>query len=363
MIGASERFEAALNGPHRRVTEIVCTPPGSDPVVLGYDACSVSMQSGVGRKRSSDLSIKTKPGVDLYGIVSTPGARFWIGHGIEYGKGDTELLDVFYGEAIQGGVSLAAGAIRLSLADMWQRIERCRFVTPRSPAPASRANIIAGLIIEAIPDAQVTITDDGGQYMGGKAWDLDRSQMIRDLATDGALDVACRPDGTWLIGPEPTLTAPAWTYRTGPAGNIGSADRERPLDRLYNMVVVRPTDETQTWPQQVIELADTNHPRHRSKIGRVPYIYSSPTQTDIVGARKAGFGIYQRILGTTETLTVGALGHPGQEAGDTVAAIHPATDSDPGFVVTHIVDNVALDCVSGSMTLSTRSVNDTELED
>lgn len=362
---ATERFGAALNGPHRRATQVLCTPPGSTPIELSVDSCSISMQSGVGRKRSADLSLTPKPGTDLYALVSAPGATFWIGHGIDFGGGDVELLDAFYGETIQGAVSLAAGSIRLSLADMWQRIERCRFLSPRSPAPGTRASIIAQVIIEAIPGAQVDITADGGQYTGGKVWDLDRTQLIRDLAADGALDVAPQPDGTWVIGPEPILNpaAPSWTYRTGEAGNIGTADRERPLDRLYNTVVVRPTDETQTWPQQVVRLVDPTHPRHESKVGVVPYVYSSPTLGSAVEAQRAGYAILQRVVGTTETLTLGALGHPGQEAGDTASVAHPATDTDPGFAATHIVDSVSLDCIAGAMTLNTRSSDQADTED
>lgn len=365
MRAASARFEAALTGPHRRALRVLCTPPGGEPIDLAVDSCTVNMQSGVGRKRTGDLGITPQPGTDLYAAVSTPGAVFWIGHGIEFGPGDVELLDVLYGEAVSGGVSLAAGAIRLSVADMWSRVERCRFIAPNSPAPGTRASRIAAALTSAVPGASVTITAEGGQYMGGKVWDLDRTQLIRDLATDGALDVTPAPDGTWLISDEPILTptAPAWTYRTGEGGNIGSADRDRPLDRLYNMVVVRPTDETQTWGQQVVKLEDPTHPRHESKIGPVPYFYSSPTAATAGAAWNAGAAILQRVVGTTETLTLGALGHPGQEPGDTVAVVHPATDTDPGFGDVHIVDSVSLDCVSGAMTLNTRSSTLVDLEE
>lgn len=362
---ASARFGAALNGPHERVTQITCKVPGGTPVSLGYDSCTVTMQSGIGRRRAADIGVTPEPGTDLYALVATPGAEFWIGHGIDFGAGDVELMDVFYGEAVSGGVSLAAGSIRMQLSDMWGRVERCRFIAPQSPTAGSRATRIAAALTGAIPGASVSVTDDGGTYTGGKVWDLDRSQLIRDLATDGALDVAAQPDGSWLITEEPILRpgAPTWTYRTGEAGNIGSADRERPLDRLYNTVVVRPTDETQTWPQQVIALEDTGHPRHSSKVGVVPFFYSSPTIGTASAARRAGATILQRIIGTTETLSLGALGHPGQEPGDTISIIHPATETDPGFADAHIVDAVSLDCVSGAMTLNTRSSSLADLED
>ena len=151
-----------------------------------------------------------------------------------------------------------------------------------------------------------------------------------------------------------------WTFRTGEYGNIVTADRERPFDRLYNRVVVNPIDDTQTWASTTFDIEDTTNPRHRDYIGIVPYFYSSPTLTTDEAVVSAGETILQRIQGTTETLSLGTLGVP-LEVGDVVTVIHSPTDADPGLNVIHIVDSWDYDLVTGAMTCKTRSTDLAEL--
>lgn len=374
----SARFKAALNVSHKRATTITVTVPGGDPVEIGPSAvldngtrgpgwsnATVSSSNSTGVRYSADLTITPAPGFDTYALVSTPGAIFDIDHGINFGGGDVELVDCGVYEAASGGVNILDGDVSLRLVDLWQRVERCRFISAYAPASGTRAERIAVAVIDAIPTATTSITDDGGNFTAGPVWDRDRTQFINDMARDGSLDAAFDAAGVFRIRTQPILnaTAPVWTFRTGAASNIESAERERPFDRLYNTVIVSPIDETQTWARQTVSLEDPNHPRHPDKIGVVPYFYSSPTLKSASAAQGAGATILQRVLGTTETVALGVLGNPALEVGDTVPIVHEATDTDPGFQATHLIDGFRMDLETGAMSLATRSTSLAELEE
>lgn len=368
MQATSTLFRDALNVSHRKVTTIMVNTPGGMERELRWASATVSSSNSTGVRYSASLEVIPDPGADLYSIVSTPGALFTITHGIDFGAGVRELLPLGVYEAASGGIDIVDGNIGLSLTDQWARIERCRFSEPYSPGLSSfpppdltRAELIQEVITNsftgAIPGAAVDIQDDGGHTdLTDRVWDTDRTQFIRDMATDGELETYFDAAGTFVIRKQPIVNpaASVWTFRTGELGNIMTAERERPFDRLYNRVVVKPVDDTQTWAAEFADIEDTNHPRHSSKIGVVPYFYSSPTILDGLSAFSAANTILQRVQGTTETLSIGALGAP-LEVGDTVTVVHQATPSDPGFSAVHILDGWSYDLATGAMTANTRS--------
>lgn len=373
MLSVSAQYKAALGVSHKLKTTVTCATPLGQQATLQIAGGGVSSSIDSGARYQARLDVIPQPGVDLYSILSTPGALFTIEHGLNFGSGSTELLPYGVYEAASGGINIVEGSISLSLVDQWQRVERCRFSAPYAPYNLSfppddltRAEWISRAVTEAIPDAEFTVLDDGGDSteLQDRVWERDRTQFIKDLATDGGLDVYFGPDGKFVIRKEPIVdpTTSMWTFRTGKYGNINTADRERPFDRLYNRVVVSPIDETQTWDAETIDLEDTANPRHRDYIGIVPYFYSSPTLADGLAAFTAGETILQRIQGTTETLSLGVLGVP-LEVGDTITVIHRTTDSDPGFNAVHILDSFDYDLVTGAMTAKSRSTELAELSE
>lgn len=374
----SARFKAALGVSHKRATTITVTVPGGEPVEIGpsarlpngargpgWSSVTVGSSNSTGVRYYADLTITPAAGYDTYALVSTPGAIFDIDHGIDFGGGDVELVDCGEYEAASGGVNIIDGDVSLRLVDLWQRVERCRFTSAYAPAAATRASGIATAVGAAIPTVTTSITADGGSFLAGNVWDRDRTQFINDMARDGSLDAAFDAAGVFRIRTQPILNAavPAWTFRTGATSNIITAERERPFDRLYNMVIVSPIDETQTWARQTVSLEDPDHPRHPDKIGEVPFFFSSPTLKTDSAARAAGATILQRVLGTTETVSLGVLGNPALEVGDTVAIVHEATDTDPGFQASHLIDEFRMDLETGAMALATRSTALAELEE
>lgn len=361
----SERFKVALNASHRRATTITCTVPGGDPVALRWNSGTVSSSKSSGVRYSASLSLPPMPGQDTYGLVSTPGAIFNIRHGIDYGAGSMELIDCGEYEAASGGVRIAGGDISLSLADLWQRVDRCKFLAPYSAPSGSRGLLIADVVAAAVPAATVYVNADGGLHEEGtNLWD-ERTSLIGDLSKDGSLDVGFDASGNFRIRNEPILdpASSVWTFRTGlDAGNIESADRQRPFDKLYNTVIVQPLDSSQAFDEQVVQVADTTHPRHPSKIGVAPFFYKSATANTNAEALQVAVTILSRVLGSTETVSIDGIGNPALEVGDVVTIVHEATDTDPGFAAFHIIDSFQMDLEKGSMSLATRSSALPELE-
>jgi hypothetical protein len=375
----SDRFKAALKVSRNVVSEITCTVPGGEPVPIGpslkladgtrtpgWSAGSVSSSKSTGVRYSANLTIVAAQGSDTYEMISTPGALFEIKHGILFGPGDVELVDCGLYEATKAGKPLGDGSISLGLADLWQRIDRCKFLSPYYPESGLRALKIAEALGGVILPKPTLVMASGGVYeQGDRLWDWERTTFITDMVKDGSLDAGFDASGSFRIRPEPILDpkASAWTFRTGEAGNINSADRERPFDRLYNMVIVEPDDATQAWDRVIIVVPE-GHPRHPSKIGgNAPLRIKSPTSDTAEQAAEVGQTAMQRVLGTTETVSLNALSNPALEVGDVVTIAHDRTDTDPGFVAAHIIDSWQMDLRSGSMTLSTRSSALTDLEE
>jgi hypothetical protein len=305
------------------------------------------------------------PGQDTYALVSTPGAIFDIDHGIDFGAGNVEFVDCGVYEASKGGVRLAGGDISLSLVDLWQRVDRCKFLAPYAPPSGSRAALIATAVGNAVPAAGIYATTDGGLYEEGeKLWD-ERTSFISDMSKDGSLDVGFDAGGEFRMRRQPELdpATSVWLFRTGDASNVDAADRERPFDRYFNTVIVQPLDESQSWDEQVVQIADPSHPLHPSKVGVVPFRYKSATANDNAEALQVAISTLARVSGTTETVNLDVLSNPALEVGDVVTIAHAKTDTDPGFAAVHIIDSFQMDLASGRMSLATRSSALPDLEE
>lgn len=350
----SERFLEALKYPHEVATSVTVTPPGGEPLELDLLSGQVKVDGTARLRRGGSLAVQGNS--DVYDAVCAPGAELEILHGIKFGA-DRELVPVFTGEVRSGSQSLGTGEISFALQDMQARVERARFLTPRAPT-GSRIAVIQNLVSEARPGTTFadSATDTG--TVQSAVWDESRSDCVRDLLRDGSTEGFFAADGSYALRPERTLASEAvWTISGGEAGLITSASRERPMDRLYNTVVGRPTasDGSQTWPQQVAQITDVTHPRHPSKVGVVPYFLPLPTAKTAAAALRACLTMLDRVAGTTETLSLGAISNPALEANEPIRIITPAMESESAHIFQHFIDSFDLDLMTGGMTLKTRS--------
>jgi hypothetical protein len=351
----SAAFLDALPAGPRYSTTVTVTPPGGTATTLGFVSGSVKVTGTQLTRRTADLVVSG--GSDLYGLLSTPGAVVKVRHGVEYLWGDPEYVPVITGELSQAGKTLGDGTIAISVADFWQRVDAADFTASYSPNTATtRVAEITAQLQAAVPGTTVTNTStDTGTVATVQTWDS-RADLIKQLATDGGVEVFFSPDGNAVIRNEAQVTdSPVWAIRPGIGGTLETLARKRPLDKVYNTVIVTPSslDGAQTWAVQTVTITDTTHPRHASKIGVRPYKWEARSTMSATQALTAALILLNRTLGSTETLQLGALANPALEAGDVLTIVDPV---DGGLeTITHIIDGFSLDLTSGSMSVDTRS--------
>lgn len=354
MRAVSSQFLQALGFPHKLVSAFTYTIPGGQPTQLQVKFGSVAVDSTQRTRRTASLTVY---GLQAdYVAMTTPGTVFHIDHGLDYGGGQTEKVPVFHGELTNATQLVGDDTITLTLVDHMNWLNRCRLLTPYSPtASTTRVQAIKSLVQTAKPGTTVTVTaTDTGTIGSQNVWTNSVVDAITSLCKDGAMDAYFQPDGTFLICDLPTTTTPSvWTA----SGLLKSVERQRPMDKLYNTIVVQPsaTDGSQTWAQQTAQITDTTNPRHPNNIGVVPYFWPSPTASTAAAALNAAKAILFRMLGTTETLSLGLLSNPALEGNDLVRVVIPALNNEPADIKQHFIDSFSLDLNSGAMTAATRS--------
>lgn len=351
----SQKFLDALKVPHRLATTVTVTPPSGSTTPLNFVAGTVQVQGSNTIRRTASLSVSG--GSAVYDLLSTPGARVQVQHGIEFVRDAPELIPVITGELSSAAQGLGSGTIEFELADLWIKVAAEDFATAYSPnTSTSRVTEITNRITAAVPGCTVTNTSsDTGTVFTFQTWNS-RSDLLAQLATDGGLEVFFLPDGNFRIRNEAQPTDSAvWAVLPGDGGNLKALQRQVPLDKLYNTVTVVPgsLDGTQTWAAQTKTITDSTHPRYPGKIGTRPYTYTANSVATASEALATAGIILSRALGSTETLQLGAISNPALEAGD-VIQIRNIVDT--GYLtVQHLIDSFTLDLVTGDMTVQTRS--------
>jgi hypothetical protein len=353
MWGVSAQFLNALKFPHTIKSEFTFTVPGGLPTVLKVVAGSVSTDWSARIRRTASLTVQGSQ-ADFV-AMTTPGAVFAIRHGFVMGN-LTELVPIFWGEQVSGEQRFGTGTISLTLADHANWLSRARFIAPYAPLPSlARVAAIEEIVMIAKPGVTVVnLSSDEGSVGIQNVWTDSTLDAITALCRDGNTDGFFRPDGVFVIEDLPTIaTPPAWTVR----GIIESGSRRRPMDKLYNTVVVRPsaTDGSQGWEQQTASITDVQNPRHPNYIGVVPYFMASPTASSALVALDMAENLLYKVMGSTETLSLGMISNPALEGGDVVRIVAPPVGKDPANIFQHIVDGFTLDLNTGSMSVSTRS--------
>lgn len=358
MWSVSERFLDAIRGPHKTLTVLTVTPPGGDAVSLDVKAASYSVDGSSRTRRTANLVVFGDAAT--FALVSTPGAVFRLSYGILFGN-SSEIVPVLTGEATVLSQDFADGTVKFSLADFGSWLARNRFITPYQPsAGSSRVDVIEDVVSSAGITGLgpvVNVSSDVGVLGGGRLWESDRWDVISDLTTDGVTQAYFTPDGGFVIADAPTSDdVPVWTVNSGTSGVLKSATRDRPLDRLYNTVVVRPssTEGDQGWGQQVVQLSGGD--RDPARIGVVPYFWNSPTVSTAAGALAAGRRILDRVTGTAETLLVTAVANVALEANDVIRVVTPQMNLDPPLIFRHFVDSFSVNLMDGSMSINTRGM-------
>lgn len=356
MWDVTDRFLSAIRNPHKTHTVVSVTTPNGEPTVVKLKAGGITVQSASNIRRRGTLTLEGNS--STFELLATAGAVVEVTHGLVYGN-SSELIPVFTGEVIDPRQVFGDGTIRVTVADLAQRVSRNRFAAAYQPAAGTtRVAAISAVASGAFNSLDVEITAaDAGTVGAGRLWAENRWDAIRDLGVDAGAESFFRPDGSFLIRDQPTIADnPVWTVNAGDGGVLKSGARTRPTSDFYNTVVVRPTatDGSQTWTEQTVTVPDGD-PRHPDLVGTSPFYLTSPTITSAEGAISAGLRKLSRLSGLVESLQLDAVANPALEAGDVVRVITPNLNLEAGRTFQHFIDALSLDLATGGMSLSTRS--------
>lgn len=350
----SDAFRAAVAQSHTLAYSITLATPGGASIPLTLSSGTVSGQSGQVIRRTANLQVFG--GSTVFRQLSVPGATCAVQYGIDFGGGVRELVPMIKGELSTAAADLGDGLIAVNLADFGQRLQGTPFLVPQSPAAtAGRIATASSAVTGGVSTTVASTASDTATIGSGNTFS-DRAGMVQKLLGDAGAEGYFLPDGTFQIRDLPQVTDPyVWTFSPGTGGTVKQSKLNRPLDKLYNTVVVQPAslDGSQSWTQVVVQITDTGNPRHPNYIGTRPYVWQSPSIMSTAEAQSVGAKILGRLQGSTDSIALGAVSNPALDVGDVVRIANP-TDSGTELLQ-HLIDSFTFDLAAGDMTLATRS--------
>lgn len=340
------KIEAWLEG----VRVELDTPDGNVPLLSGSVSDDASRP---GVRRSLSLTTEAR----LWDALIEPGLRLKAFRGFRYIDGSTEYapLGTFTVDSNSRKYSTGAqGSMSLTCPDLWALVQRARFEAPTYTNGQAVSEAIR-LTRQAItPNPDYTSTATSTVDVSDQLWERDRAQAVVDIAKAGAFDIAFDADGDVLARDVPTVNdSPVWTVSSGELGVMLDAERSRSIAKVYNVVVVSGADVDGSPPFVPVTIADTNptSPTRVSKLGRIPYFYSSPLFTSANQARTAGLVLFDRVRLPASQVSMEITPNPALQSGDVIAVALP-----DGSVEMHILDRVETPLtVDGSQSLVGRS--------
>lgn len=371
MRDVSAQYLQAITGPVHRLAEVTVTLPGESEgteVLLDTDGDSRVTMDGTNNARySASLVLAPDLSNSVWSRISTPGARFNVRAGIDYGGGFTEWVDCGELYATEGDLALALGNLPLTLLDASTNLDDLDFLTPWSIDDGTdRGPALADIVTDASSDFTVINNATLGNLMGAVVYEKDRLPALEEIAAGGSIDAAFTASGEYLIQDSPIITPndPDWVVRTGKLGTIlEGAQRNIPLNKQFNMVIVLAPEPFQTWGAVTIQIADPNHPRHRDKIGPRPFWVTDSSITSLAQAQARGRDTLKRILTVVEQIQIPTLGNAALEYGDTITVDHEATAVDPGLAANYLTIGWEFNLITGEQTITGRSTDQPELEE
>lgn len=356
---ASSKFRSQLSRNPTFTQTVEATIPGEG--ILPLDLVQpVAVESSAGSgPRSNVNGLEVVSSIvrarELFGLLSRPSTTFDVGIGQRVSSINVETIPVFHGYAQAGSTRFVESAVRLDLVDPWAWIEGVPFDEPFEITGSTRSSVIAAIVTAVLPGVSVVESATGGVVgLTGVAFTSTRTQVIRDLAIEGQLDVYFDSSGRLIIrqAPEVASSLAVAEFKTGDYGTIvaGSGTRSRDFGRIYNAVRIVPDNPQATWEAVTVRLSDTEDPAHYSKIGHRPFEFRASSIAEASDAENAAFVLLQRLRKGVETAEVTIVADPLLEVGDPVDIITLPTSTDPGFGKTCLLTSMSIDLRSGKST-------------
>lgn len=360
MQSVSDDFIAACRRGGTVVSKVEAWHAGSQ-MALDTDDGNVPILAG------SVTDDATRPGVrrtlnltttsDIWDDLNTAGVTLKPYRGWRYTDGTTEYaqLGVFTVDAARRKYAHSAtDEMTLTCPDQWAIVQRSRFEAPR----AGNGNAVTqsvSWITECFTSAPSTsITATSTVSVTDQIYDRDRSQAIVDIAKAAAFDVSFGSTGLVVARPLPSIDdAVVWTANSGELGVLIEANRERSVQRVYNVVVVSGQDVDGSPPFAPVILADTDpaSPTYVGTLGRIPYFFESALLLDTTQALAAARTIYERVRLPAQQMSFTQTVNAALETGDVVQVVLP-----DGIIERHLLERIDTPLtVDGTQTITARS--------
>jgi hypothetical protein len=358
----------------------VVLPDGSTRLPLKTDGQNEVRVDGAtsGVRRTLSVTCPRVPG--LWDALAPVGTELRAYTAIKYLSGGVEVVPQgVFDVDVQSLGYTASGELKITAPDRWARIQRARFLAPRTSTVGATNRAQIATLLNEVTGGSASDEATSTATVPAQTWDKDRAGAIEDLAKAASLDVFFDRSGTAIIRDFPTLQASGvWTVDAGPTGVMVSADRQRDRQLTYNIVVVIDTRNDGTAPLPPMYVWDNNpdSPTYAGSgsgasttpptfpgwaaapFGQRPFPYKSPLFANSAQQTAAGTTMLGKVTGLNAQLDVSTVPNTALDDGDTIAVSLPRERWDRTRPAErHIVDSFTVPLVwhRTPMQISTRS--------
>lgn len=341
---------------------------------LDIDSGSVTDNSAPGVRRQLDLGLLPKAG--LFDLLSPIGTELRVRSIIRYPSGVTESLPMGVFDIDSASIGYGpAGTITVRASDKWAKIQRAKFLLPKTSWTGLRITAqITALIREVLGASEpVNVLTSDTTTVGTLVWEGDRDKAIIELAESIGCWVYFDRDGIATIAPLPTGSpgAAVWSVDAGASGVLLDASRSRDRSNTFNVVVVagQKADGIPPFDPQIVWDNDPSSPTYAGTdplngtsagpFGIVPYPFTSPIVEHLGQAQIAGLAKLTQLRGLNAQLTLSSVRNHALDVLDSISVTLPADSYGASPVVErHLVDKITHPLTSeGATSIETRSTN------
>lgn len=357
MRAVSARFLAAVTESHtpivvvqaldyRGVTDPVLQAP--DVVVVdGATGGTVTLDQTAASRGRLDVSITNLELLPTTAdaLLAPYGNELKVSRGVLYPDGVSELaaLGVFRIDEVDIDDSATApGAMRITGLDRSAIIIDARFEEPfQVDAGTNLVTALERVLAAGYPGIVTdfpTTTLTSGLLIGEEGGD--RWAFAQDIATSLGKRLYFDGDGVAVLRDVSIGTTVVATLAEGEHGVLVSANRGAKRAGAYNRVIATGENTGEAAPVRGVATdADPGSPTfYGGPYGRVPMFYSSPFLTTDDQCASAAQSMLSKQLGTTQSVSLGAIVNPALEPDDTVRIVRALTSIDEA----HILDSLTI---------------------
>lgn len=362
MRSVTAAFEEAVKTSHRLATSAVVTDSAGTATTVEIIDGTVTLDQTAAVRGRCDVTIVDDGTLGLVpdsasSLLAPYGNEITLSRGVMFSDGTTELVSLGVFGIREAEITDEAGSlmVRLTGLDRAQRLVEARFEEPYQVTSGTNVKTA----IESVLGAAMALTTDL------TATDLttpttliaqegdDRWAFAQSMATAVSMRLYFDGDGVLVLAPD-ALSTPVLTIAEGEAGVLIQASRRWTREGAFNRVIATGENTGETAPVRGVATDDNplSPTYYFGSFGRVPRFYSSPLLATDDQAAAAAQTILNRQLGTTESVSFGALVLPQLEPGDTVRI----TRERSGINEDHLIDSLTLPLsATGTMTGATRA--------